>query len=148
MHRHLKHAFNLIKAHDFDSELSHQLSAVIVRGGSIISTGYNRLATNSFVEYYADQLKGRRDFCLSTHAEMDAVLKARAKTDLTGCKIFVARKRLLDGEPGMSRPCPICEEVLRRYGIRRAFYTIDNDHYGIMKIDAFGSSDKIVRINS
>lgn len=145
MHKHLQTAMALSESNTYDSTLDYHLAAIVVRGGSIISAGYNKANTNGFVEHYADRVKGKRNFCMSTHAEMDAVLRARSKTDLSGCKIFVARKRLLDGEPGMARPCAICEEVLRSYGIKRAFYTIDNNHYGIMSISDSQTRDKIVR---
>jgi hypothetical protein len=66
---------------------------------------------------------------------MDAILKGREKTDLRGCKIFVARIRNDSDNLGMSRPCEICQHVLHNYGIKRAFYSIDANTYGIMKVD-------------
>lgn len=134
MHKHLKTAFDLVNSYVYDNHIDFHLAAVIVSGGSIISQGFNKGNTNGFVEHYADRVRGKRNFCLSTHAEMDAVLKARNKTDLTDCKIFVARRRRDDGKPGMARPCPICEEVLLSHGIKRAYYTIDEHHYGIMNL--------------
>jgi deoxycytidylate deaminase len=135
----------LAETNKYDEVVDYHLSAIIVRGGSIVSVGYNKANTNSFVEHYADRVKGKRNFCLSTHAEMDAVLRIRNKIDLSGCKIFVARRKLIDGSPGMARPCAICEEVLRSYGIKRAFYTIDDNHYGIMSISETQARDKIER---
>lgn len=147
LHKHLQTAFSLVEANldRYDRAQDFHLAAVVVRGGSIISTGYNKTNTNGFVEHFADKVRGKRNFCLSTHAEMDAVLRARSKTDLTGCKIFVARRRLIDGGSGMARPCAICEEVLRSYGIKRAFYTIDANHYGIMCVGETQTRDTIVR---
>jgi deoxycytidylate deaminase len=149
MHKHLESALELASNNCYDAHVDYHLSAIIVSGGSIISCGFNKGATNSFVEHYADRVRGKRNFCLSTHAEMDAVLKVRSKTDLTGCKIFVARKRKDNGLPGMAKPCPICEEVLLSYGIKRAYYTIDENNYGIMKISkAKGKfKDRIVPFN-
>jgi deoxycytidylate deaminase len=103
----------------YDNAADYHLAAIIIRGGSVISVGFNKVNTNAFVEHYTDLARGRgRDFCLSTHAEQDAILKARGKVNLRGCKIFVARRKKIDGSPGMARPCPICENALHSYGIR------------------------------
>jgi deoxycytidylate deaminase len=70
---------------------------------------------------------------MSTHAEMDAVLKARGKIDLRGSKIYVIRTKL-SGGLGMAKPCEICQHILFNYGVKRAYYSIGEDEYGVMKI--------------
>lgn len=136
MNKFFRIALQYANEHDY-GDLEYNLCAVIVRGGNVISVGYNQRKTNSFVEHYTDRAKGQRDFQISTHAEMDAVLQARAKTDLRGCKIFVIRKHL-DTKKfdtfGMSKPCEICQHVLYNYGIRRAYYTINDTTFGVMKV--------------
>lgn len=129
----LKLAEKLVRENDFNPSLGFQLSAVLVKGGQVISVGYNKHSTNSFVEYYADKLRGKRHYCLSTHAELDAICKARTKCDISGSKIYVARIRKADGEVAMARPCPICETALSAYGVKRAYYTIAPNEYGVMK---------------
>jgi deoxycytidylate deaminase len=60
---------------DYGDQIDYHLCAIIVRGGSVISVCYNKHNTNAFVEYYTDITRGKgRDFCLSTHAEQDAIL--------------------------------------------------------------------------
>jgi len=131
--------------YQFDDEFDYNLCALIVKGGSVISVGYNKMNTNAFVEHYADICRGRgRDWCLSTHAEQDAVLKARNKVDLRGTKIFVVSRKKLDGSPGMARPCPICENVLYNYGIRKAYYTINEHQFGKMLIKSYGDTSDVV----
>ena len=139
MHKHLKTAIKLGQNHKYDHSMEYELCAVITRGGTLLSVGYNKAQTNAFVEHYTDVVKGpERNYSMSTHAEMDAVMSIRAKTDLRGCKIYVARIRPpgnLDGEVlGLARPCSICQKILYAYGIRRAYYTIDDNNYGVMKI--------------
>jgi tRNA(Arg) A34 adenosine deaminase TadA len=122
--------------HDY-SDLEYHLCAVIVKGGSVISVGFNKRNTNGFVEHYTDLARGQRDWCMSTHAEMNAVLLARGKTDLRGAKIFVVRKHQdckNYSTLALAKPCEICEHVLFNYGIRKAYYTIDDTNYGIMKV--------------
>jgi len=140
MNKYLQLAINQAKAHEYEPNLDYKLCAVITRGGSILSIGFNQRKTNAFVEHYTDRTRGsERGYCLSTHAEMHSVTQIRAKTDLTGCKIYVARVRptgtLAPTNVGMARPCKICENVLYSYGIKRAYYTIDDYNYGVMKID-------------
>ncbi len=136
MQKFLRIALQYANDHDY-GDLEYNLCAVLVRGGSVISVGYNKRTTNAFVEHYTDLARGQRDWCLSTHAEMDAVLQARQKTDLSGSKIFVVRKRIDQtlGVMAMAKPCEICQHVLYNYGIRRACYSIDDQNFGVMKIE-------------
>lgn len=145
MHRYLRLAMQYAEDNKYADGIDYHLCAIIVRGGSVISVGYNKLNTNAFVEHYADIARGRgRDWCLSTHAEQDAILKARSKVNLRGCKIFVSRRKKIDGGPGMARPCPICENALASYGIRKAYYTINENQFGKMLIKGSGETADIV----
>jgi len=145
MHRYLRLAMQYATDNRYDHAADYHLAAIIIRGGSVISVGFNKVNTNAFVEHYTDLARGRgRDFCLSTHAEQDAILKARGKVNLRGCKIFVARRKKIDGSPGMARPCPICENALQSYGIRKAYYTINEEQYGKMLIKPNGDTTDIV----
>ena len=132
MHNFLNKALQLLRKHDFLTSLEQRHCAMIVRGGAIISTGYNSHDTNSFVQHYTRMVGQHK--CHTTHAEMDAIKQVRSKTDLRGCKIFVARICLGSKKPGLARPCNICERVLYEYGITRAIYTISEEEYGVMKI--------------
>jgi len=139
----LKIAKEQIKEHKYSDDLEYRLCAIIVKGGNILSIGFNKRPKNSFVRHFQ---KGLRDHCQATHAELDSILSARKKIDLTGAKIFVARL-LANDTVAMSRPCNLCEHVIYRYSINKAYYTIDNNHYGIMKILPNGQTqDKIMRV--
>lgn len=142
MHKFLNLAINEVKTHKFERILQCNLCAVIVGGGSVLSTGFNKTSRNSFVQYLSDFDLSGKPF-INTHAEVDAILKVRNKIDLTGCKIYVARYKQGQKQVGMARPCATCEIVLRRYGISRAYYTIDENHYGVMNVS--NNTDKIVR---
>lgn len=132
MHRWLRSAVSLALTHQYDERLSFQLCAVIVRGGNIIATGYNKRNRNSFVEYACANSAEEKDYPINTHAEMAAILSARNRTDLAGSKIFVARVK--PSGVGCARPCDACQFALERYGIRRAFYTISDNEYGVLKL--------------
>jgi tRNA(Arg) A34 adenosine deaminase TadA len=129
-------------AYDHDEVLGYNLCAIIVGGGKVLSTGYNKHSRNGFVQSLEIYDKSTKPF-INTHAEVDAIQRIRSKIDLTGCKIFIARVKKT-GIVGLARPCPICEMVLYRYGITRAYYTMDSNTYGIMNIKAQGiTTDRV-----
>ena len=136
MNKFFRIALQYAQAHDYEDQDYH-LCSVIVRGGSVVSVGYNKRNTNSFVEHFTDLARGQRDWCMSTHAEMDAVLQVRSKIDLRGSKIYTIRKHKDTDKYsllGMAKCCEICQHVLYNYGIKKAYYTIDDHTHGIMKV--------------
>ncbi len=144
MNKFLKATLNEAKTYSYEKVLHYKLCATIVSGGNVLSTGYNRTSGNSFVQYLASVDQTNKPF-MNLHAEVSAILKVRNKIDLTGCKIYVARYKPNNvSNVGMARPCATCEIVLRNYGISRAYYTIDENHYGIMNLAS--GKDKIIRI--
>ncbi len=136
MHKFLKMAMDFCCHHEYDPKMEYHLCAIVIKGGSVLSVGYNKHTTNSFVEHYSSLTRGfNRDFCLSTHAEQSAILRVRGKIDLQGCDIYVVRRKWKESHYGIGRPCETCQHVLYNYGIKRAFYSIDDNRYGIMKIN-------------
>lgn len=108
------------------SKCHHRIGAVIFKGKRIISTGRNyslKSAHNlhpSFQKYPG-----------SVHAEMDAILKA--KRPLKGMSIFVVRLSV-NNNVRLARPCIWCEEYLRRVGIKKAYFTSNNEKIEEMMI--------------
>ena len=45
--------------------------------------------------------------------------------------VYVARVARKDKTLAMARPCSMCRILLRSYKVKKVFYTIDNNHYGI-----------------
>ncbi len=128
MHKFLKIAIKAAQAKEFDEQLVYTLASVLVRGGNILSIGFNKPIRNGFVEHFTS-------FWYSNlHAEMAAVYQARDKSDLTGCKMYTARLRYSGTELGIAKPCKDCVHVMQRYGIKRAYYTMDEDSYGVMRL--------------
>ncbi len=118
---------------DYDELMKTELTAfhcaILVSGGAVLSTGMNKHKLNSFVSVYAHHPDVQ-----TIHAEVDAILQMRRKTDLTGCKIYVA-KLGRNGEVGNSAPCAMCKDALRNYGIKRAYYTIDEATYAVERLN-------------
>lgn len=95
----------------------HRMGAVIVKGGRVLSTGYNQLRPSKLI--------GTN----TLHAEAHAVLKLLKDNrlhDLVGSDCYVTRFTR-GGRVGMSRPCPHCMELLRSSGVRRVYFTTDNE---------------------
>jgi len=89
-----------------------RVGAAIVRGGSLLSTGFNRYR-NSPKQV---DLEG-----VSYHAEEVALRRAG---DPSGATIYVARITR-SGNLAMARPCKRCMSMLQNSGIRYFVYTTD-----------------------
>ena len=96
------------------SDCNFKHGAVIVRGGSVISTGINRFKNHPRV-VSPEHIK---QWC-SVHAEVDAIRKLK---DAKGATIYVARVGK-KGNQTISRPCKRCYEAINQAGITKIVYT-------------------------
>lgn len=92
------------------SSYKYLLGAVIVKRGKIVGKGYNSVA-----------YQGKRSFLNGIHAEIAAINNTRA-ADRSGSTIYVARW-MRRGQLGLAKPCPACEKVLRKLGIKKVYYS-------------------------
>lgn len=116
--RYFRRAFRLVLDHPFRDDVLSLHACVIVRGGSILSEGINTPIRNSYVMRF-----GPHQNC-SVHAETSALLRGRNRgVDLRGSVAYIVRLRKKDSTIAMSRPCPFCQETLRKFGIRRVKYS-------------------------
>ncbi len=89
----------------------------IMNGSKIVSWGYNKTKkTHPMAKKYGHLFE-----CI--HSELDALIHARH--DLTKCKVVNVRIKK-DGSPGLSKPCPQCQEMLKDHGIEYVYYTTDD----------------------
>ena len=99
----------------------HKHGAVLVRGGSVINWSINR----NRVQRWAQKFRAHGCGHATHHAELGAILGgAREKTQ--GADVYVVRVNKRDNLL-LSKPCPMCEEVLRHVGVKRVFYSVDDD---------------------
>lgn len=103
-------------AAETDHDVTHQMCAVVVSKNRVLGVGYNQPKTHPISSGTPQN---------QLHAEMAAVLSC-AEGAAEGAEIYVARSKP-SGKPGLARPCEVCQGVLRRFGIRRAFYTINSE---------------------
>lgn len=88
----------------------HYMGAVLVKNGKIMSVGSNNFKTHPLMQGVK-----------TLHAEVQCLLGVRW-SDLAGAVMFVARVNA-NSKVGMAKPCRICQSVLMRFGIKRAYYT-------------------------
>lgn len=98
------------------SESRQKHGAVIVKGGSVIGTGYNKYRNNPF-RVSPEHIKSH----CSVHAEIDAMRDARWN-NLKGAVLYVARINN-HGEDRNSKPCTRCQVVIEETEIKKVIYT-------------------------
>lgn len=101
-----------------------KLGSVVWRGGSVISTGFNRVRNDPSV------VEDEKYFMCTVHAEVDALRNA-GSTD--GAKLFVARVRR-SGGIGLAKPCARCMDTIREHGIKRVYYTDDCGEWSYFRV--------------
>lgn len=89
--------------------------AVIVKGGRVVGTGYNR-NRNHPMSVSPEHIKTE----CSIHAEESAIRDAGY--DVKNAIIYVARVNK-HGEDRDSKPCPRCLSLIEESGIKRVIYT-------------------------
>jgi deoxycytidylate deaminase len=112
-----------------DSEFpNYRHGAVLVRGGSILSTAFNKSNHINWANKFRNKDCGHA----THHAEVGTILgMAREKT--MGATLYVARIGK-SGELKMSKPCEMCQQVLAHVGVKKVYYSIDNDNIGYIKL--------------
>jgi len=133
-HAFFKIALNDALKHPFRNEVKSIHSALVVRGGNIISRGLNRPKRNVFSRLYSKHPR-----CV-IHSEIDAILQARRKSDLRGAKIYVLRIRKDNAQVANSRPCANCMRAIKNYGIKKVIYTIDGNDFESFNLSEYGKN--------
>lgn len=102
--------------------------AVLARGGSIISLGVNSDKYCSVGKSFRSEDKGNPTY----HAEIRALLNI-PRHITRGAVMYVARCSKNGEENRMSKPCSMCHAVMEERGIRKVYYTVDNEVVGTYK---------------
>ncbi len=107
---------------------NYRHGAILVRGGSILSSACNKSNHINWANKFRNKDCGHA----THHAEVGAILgMAREKT--TGATVYVARIGK-SGELKMSKPCEMCQQVLAHVGVKKVYYSIDDDNVGCIKL--------------
>lgn len=92
-----------------NSPCRYKFGAVIVRQGRIISRQSNIIKTHPIMGRYGE-------WCISIHAEINAILKSRV--DVNGAVMYIAR----DSVNPNSLPCKTCMSIIIEKGIFAIVY--------------------------
>lgn len=98
------------------STYRYRVGAVIVNKKPI-SVGFNQVKTHPT---YSNKLR------TTVHAEMNAVIHSH--DNIFGASIFVFREDR-NGFPAIARPCKDCLETLKKAGIKKMTYSINEYPY-------------------
>jgi len=101
------------------SESLFQMSAVIIRGGSVIGCAPNSKDENGHAELRALNISG----------------------DTKGATVYVARLKR-DGSCGISKPCPMCWSALNNAGVKKVVFFNREGIETTRLINEFAWSDK------
>lgn len=99
---------NLLRDLSETSDMLHRHACALVLGGKIVAMGINTYVRNS------------------KHAEINAIenfIKREKEKLLKRCILIVIRLGR-DGEVQSSKPCSTCVPIIKQYGIKRVFYSV------------------------
>jgi len=100
------------------SVMEHKHGAVVVINNEVIAVGFNHKQ-----EFMCHQR--------SIHAEVDAILKVkgRHKSLLNDAEMYVVRIGTvrMNFPLKYSKPCCECQKVIRKYGIRKVYYSTNDE---------------------
>jgi deoxycytidylate deaminase len=102
-----------------DSRQRH--GAVVVKGGSVIGTGFNKDRNHPDI-VSPEHIKSH----CSVHAEVDAIRDA--KWNVKGAVLYVARVNN-QGKDRNSKPCDRCMVVIEEAQIKKVIYTGSENDY-------------------
>ena len=127
--RKISRYFDLARNVAFNSQYGKiRHGAILVKGGSVINTCFNKDKFCSFGTKFRDPERGPA----TIHAELGCVL-GLARTVTSGADIYVCRinKR---GQFRNSKPCAMCHEVLKYVGVKRVYYTTGDNSIEMYKL--------------
>lgn len=102
--------------------------AVLVKGGSILNVAANK---NSHVRF-GNRFRKRNCGHATHHAELGCIL-GLDRSATNGSTLYVVRigKK---GELRMSKPCEMCQAILRHVGVKKVIYSINSKSLGCTKL--------------
>ena len=121
--------FDLARNVAFNSDYGKiRHGAILVKGGSILNTCFNKDKFCSFGSRFRPPDRGPA----TIHAELGCVL-GMSRDVTMGADVYVCRINR-QGQFRNSKPCPMCHEVLKYVGVKRVYYTIDEGSVEMYKL--------------
>ena len=102
--------------------------AVIIKGGSILNASFNKENYSSFGTRFRLPHRGHA----TVHAELGCIL-GLTRDSTVGADVYVCRINR-DGDYRNSKPCSMCHEALKHVGVKRVYYTTNNNTIEMYKL--------------
>lgn len=102
------------------SECNQRHGAIVVRAGSVLSTGLNKWRNDILTSGIL--FDEGRSTAVSVHAEIDALSRAKYTK---GATLYIARINK-KGTPRFSKPCKNCAKAIKEAGISKIIYTTND----------------------
>ena len=102
--------------------------ALLVKGGSVINSSCNKENYSSFGKRFRDPARGHA----TVHAELGVVL-GLPRSVTPGADVYVCRIDRV-GEFRNSKPCSMCHAALKHVGVKRVYYTTNNNTVEMYKL--------------
>jgi tRNA(Arg) A34 adenosine deaminase TadA len=102
--------------------------AILVKGGSVINASFNKENYSSFGTRFRNRHRGHA----TVHAEIGCILGV-SRDVTTGTDLYVCRINR-EGEFRYSKPCTMCHEALKHVGVKRVYYTTNDNTIEMYKL--------------
>jgi tRNA(Arg) A34 adenosine deaminase TadA len=102
--------------------------ALLLKGGSVINASYNKENYSSFGKRFRSPLRGHT----TVHAELGCIL-GLSRDVTSGADLYVCRINR-SGEFRFSKPCSMCHEALKHVGVKRVYYTTNDNTIEMYKL--------------
>lgn len=107
-----------------NDERTYLLGAIGIREDGAIVHSKNEAVFDTFTAQTGDEVYRK-----IPHAHAEARLAKKLGFSAT---VYVARVAKGTRELAMARPCEICQNILRAYRVKRVFYTISPNRWGML----------------
>ena len=102
--------------------------AVLIKGGSVLNASFNKDKYTSFGSRFRSPTRGHA----TVHAEIGCVL-GLPRSVTSGADVYVCRINR-NGEFRNSKPCTMCHEALKHVGVKRVYYTTNDNTFEMYKL--------------
>ena len=121
--------FDLTKNVAFNSQYGKiRHGAVLIKGGSVKNVSFNKDKYNSFGDRFRDKGRGPA----TVHAELGCIL-GLSRSVTSGSDLYVCRINK-NGEFRYSKPCSMCHDALKHVGVKRVYYTTNDNTIEMYKL--------------
>jgi tRNA(Arg) A34 adenosine deaminase TadA len=127
----IKRCLDLAKKQALKSTFRERHGAILVKGGQILNCHHNDSSSSSFAMRFPRYLDGKQLLEGSRHAEVQVILGID-KTQTKHSTVFLVRIGR-DGNFIYSKPCPMCQKILKYVGVKKCIYSISKEEIGVIR---------------